>query len=488
MGDKMDMDHEIIIIGSGIGGLIAGCYLAKSGLNVLIVEQHDKAGGYCTSFKRKGYTFDAGVHNLGSIDKGVLGKILMEIEVHQDLELHLIDPTNRIIMPDFDLKIYSNFDQTLAEFIKVFPGEELPIRRFFDFILFQDFLTVYSKVKKMTFKRLLDDFFSEDAIKATFSVLLGNMGVSSLEASAVAAVILFRQYVLDAVYYPGDSMQAFPDALVRKFKALGGLIVFKDKVIKVEKAKPQTFTVSTETGRVLRCGIVLSNSDVSELYKEIAGAKNKEREVVDSLQVSSSAFCVYLGLKDKLSEFTKTGGCIAKAFNYKMDSYIPVPALDLGRGDVSMMVFSIPEYGAIDSSQNNKSGLRLLVFAPYVSEEFWAQNKERLKDRLLVLAGQTISRLADNIEFAEAATPVTMRRYTSNRAGAGFGWAAIWGQSKVNIIPQRSSIEGLYLAGHWTTGPMGQSGVPGVSLSGRKAAELIINDLGKKWEYPLIKL
>ena len=47
--------YDVIVIGAGISGLVCGCYLAKAGLRVLIVEQHNKPGGYCTSFKRKGF-------------------------------------------------------------------------------------------------------------------------------------------------------------------------------------------------------------------------------------------------------------------------------------------------------------------------------------------------------------------------------------------------------------------------------------------------
>ena len=57
--------YDVIIIGAGISGLVCGCYLAKAGMKVLIVEQHDKPGGYCTSFKRQGFTFDAAAHTLG---------------------------------------------------------------------------------------------------------------------------------------------------------------------------------------------------------------------------------------------------------------------------------------------------------------------------------------------------------------------------------------------------------------------------------------
>ncbi len=73
-GLKKD-EYDVIIIGAGIGGLTCGCYLAKAGMKVLIVEQHSKVGGCCTSFKRKGFTFDATIGGLR--ENGILKKCIM---------------------------------------------------------------------------------------------------------------------------------------------------------------------------------------------------------------------------------------------------------------------------------------------------------------------------------------------------------------------------------------------------------------------------
>ena len=63
-------EYDVIIIGAGIGGLVCGCYLAKYGTKVLIVEKNAHPGGYCTAFQVKGYQFDAFVHSLGNISPG----------------------------------------------------------------------------------------------------------------------------------------------------------------------------------------------------------------------------------------------------------------------------------------------------------------------------------------------------------------------------------------------------------------------------------
>ena len=56
--------YDVIIIGAGMGGLSAGAFLAKEGKTVLILEKHNKPGGYVTSFSRRGYRFDAAIFHL----------------------------------------------------------------------------------------------------------------------------------------------------------------------------------------------------------------------------------------------------------------------------------------------------------------------------------------------------------------------------------------------------------------------------------------
>lgn len=58
--DKVPQNLDVIVIGSGIGGLTAGATLAKAGKKVLVLEQHDQAGGCCHTYVEKGFEFDVG--------------------------------------------------------------------------------------------------------------------------------------------------------------------------------------------------------------------------------------------------------------------------------------------------------------------------------------------------------------------------------------------------------------------------------------------
>ena len=60
--EGLEQKYDAVVIWSGIGGLTCAPYLAKNGLSTLVVEPHSVPGGYCTSFRRKRFTFDAAVH------------------------------------------------------------------------------------------------------------------------------------------------------------------------------------------------------------------------------------------------------------------------------------------------------------------------------------------------------------------------------------------------------------------------------------------
>ena len=69
------MKEDVIVIGAGIGGLSCAALLAHGGHKVTILEKNSYIGGACSSYKKKGYTFDRGVHMFSSGLNGPLGKI-----------------------------------------------------------------------------------------------------------------------------------------------------------------------------------------------------------------------------------------------------------------------------------------------------------------------------------------------------------------------------------------------------------------------------
>ncbi|HDO30640.1 MAG TPA: FAD-dependent oxidoreductase, partial [Desulfobacteraceae bacterium] len=60
--DQIQGDFDVIVVGSGLGGLTCANRLSRAGHSVLLLEHHDQVGGLATWFKRKGHTFDVSLH------------------------------------------------------------------------------------------------------------------------------------------------------------------------------------------------------------------------------------------------------------------------------------------------------------------------------------------------------------------------------------------------------------------------------------------
>ncbi|MBI4706348.1 MAG: NAD(P)-binding protein [Candidatus Omnitrophica bacterium] len=201
-------DYDAIIIGAGIGGLVCGCYLAKAGLKTLIVEKNAQPGGYCTSFTRNGFRFDACAHSLGSLrDGGILKVILKELDLENRIEFKRSNPQDTIITIDGKISFWNDLGKTKQEFSSKFTDERANIDKFFDFIVNCDAVS-FNSLKKSTFLDVLNKYFNNEKLKSVLSLpVLGNAGLSASKASAFTAIALFKEFMFDGGYYPGSSMQ-----------------------------------------------------------------------------------------------------------------------------------------------------------------------------------------------------------------------------------------------------------------------------------------
>ncbi len=190
--------YDVIIIGSGIGGLVCGCYLAKAGLKVLIIEKNDKVGGYCTSFNREGFVFDAGFHCLGSCgEKGYFRKIINDLELSDSILLKKVDPANIIITPDYKIKVFSDINRTRDVFKDSFPNSATQIDNFFNLVNIGLSSSEYLMLRNTSFYELLSKYFNDSKIKSFFSILLANIGVSSRMISAFASIIFLKEFIFN---------------------------------------------------------------------------------------------------------------------------------------------------------------------------------------------------------------------------------------------------------------------------------------------------
>lgn len=129
----MAQSWDIIVIGSGIGGLTAATLLAKAAnKRVLVLEKHFERGGLTQTFRRDGASWDVGLHYVGGLNKGSRIRTLFDYMSNSALEWNKMpDDFERFIYPDIEFLVPSDPLEYQKRLIDIYPEEATAIRRYF---------------------------------------------------------------------------------------------------------------------------------------------------------------------------------------------------------------------------------------------------------------------------------------------------------------------------------------------------------------------
>jgi prolycopene isomerase len=206
----------------------------------------------------------------------------------------------------------------------------------------------------------------------------------------------------------------------------------------------------------------------------MVGEENLPEEFVQTLngmEVSLSALYVYLGVDMD----PRTVGLDApETIVYESyDNSKEWESLLRGEAAVPCFGIAVPTYMDPTLAPPGKHVVIIMTMAPYhLRDRSWREEKERVSQKLIEKAERLIPGLLEHILVQDSATPLTYERYTLNSLGAAMGWAFSPAMF-MRRLDQRTPIENLYLAGHWT---MPGGGVPAVALSGLRAARMILGE------------
>ncbi|PKP57462.1 MAG: hypothetical protein CVT88_08830 [Candidatus Altiarchaeales archaeon HGW-Altiarchaeales-1] len=495
--------YDVVIIGAGLGGLTCGAILAKSGLKTLVIEQHSIPGGYCTSFKRNGFIFDAAVHfSEGLGERGRFYQILKELEVEKEIELHKIDPLYRVFFGDESFSIPADLNEYISMLSKKFPKEEKGISKLFNTIKglkeeaekLPNPLLIWDKIfvplkfplifkyYKKTFAEMLADFIEDDKLRSIISSGWPYVGLPPSKVSATQMAGYLYSAHFEGHYYPKGGSQVLANILAKALKKYGGELQLGNKVTKILIENNKAMGVETAKGDKINAKYVVSNADARQTFLKMIEPGKLNSKFLNSLNQmgpSVSFFQVWLGVdmnpRDKGINEYEIFCYPSYDTDHIYDSCLQ-GKFELGCG------INIPTLNDTTLAPDNKHIIGLIYPVPYTYNENWGTENgkkgssyKKLKDekmhQLIKTAERVIPELSKHIILSDAATPLTLERYTQNSEGAAYGWASTPDQSGTSRLQPETPVKNLYLAGHWTTSG---GGTITVALSGRTTAEMII--------------
>ena len=214
---------DIVIIGSGIGGLVSGAILAKEGFKVTVLEKNRQVGGCLQIFVREKHIFNSSVHYIGGLEKGQnLYRIFNYLGIMNNLTIEKLDvsASERIIFhgEEKEYLIAQGYPNFVKSLINDFPDEEIAIKNYAvgmeliakKFSIFEFNNTdIFEKSKYLTIdtKAYLDTLFKNEKLK---SIIVGNnmvyAGIAGKTPLFVHALVI-NSYIESAWIFAKGSSQ-----------------------------------------------------------------------------------------------------------------------------------------------------------------------------------------------------------------------------------------------------------------------------------------
>ncbi|MGA1873177.1 MAG: phytoene desaturase family protein [Thermoplasmatota archaeon] len=483
-------ERSIIIIGAGLAGLSAGCYAQMNGYSTRIFEMHNLPGGLCTSWKRKGYTFDGCIHYLMGSRTGALHRFYEELGAVQNRQMVQNEEFLNVESPaEKSLIVYSDLDKLEKHMKELSPSDaalieevcrtalllsryEMPsekpqeLMNLLDLIKMIRFLPMframgkYGKITVQDFaKRFKDPFLREN---------FPNMMLDIPDLPMSFFLMTFGYLNNRNNGYPIGGSLEFSRAIAKRFLDLGGRIQYRSRVVKVLVENDRAVGVKLDDGTVHKADMVISAADGRTTIFDMLEGKylnDKIRSYYKDWPICEPYVQISLGVARDLSkephsirlpleEPIKVGDQIRSAMHVKHYCYDPTMA-PKGRSVVTASFF-------------------------FLNYDHWKklhEDRERYNLEKKILAEAVIEQLEkrfpgikEQIEVVDVATPVTYERYTGNWQGSYMGWMYPTNRKIEFMKRTLPGLEDFYMAGQWVF--MG-GGVPGAIMSGRHLVQMI---------------
>ncbi|MEZ6125893.1 MAG: NAD(P)/FAD-dependent oxidoreductase [Planctomycetaceae bacterium] len=502
-------DWDVIVIGSGAGGLTAAVALSNLGKKVLVLEQHYLPGGWTHSFALDGHRFSPGVHYIGQLNEGGRTREILEgLGVADDIEFLELNPDgfDHIVFDDETFDIPRGRDAFQQRLIRRFPEERRGIERYFRLMQsvdrglamaselngFMDKLRLLLTAPAIVFQGLkpagqvIDRYIKDPRLKAILEARSGDHGMAP-ERVPFALHVAIEAHYWEGAWYPRGGGAAIPKAFLARLRNNGGEIRLRTRVDRILLEKfgggRRAVGVRLESGEEIRAATVISNADAWVTYDRLLGAENLSSGLVErirKLEPSVSALSLFLATDLDIDALGLDSGNYWIMNDVRVDATYRFAENDLLDSD-SVFPGAFLTVTTKKDPDKMKDGIHTMEAFTFVSHrpfrewqssrtgdrpEDYHAFKKRLVDRMLSSIERVVPGIRDHLLLCELGTPLTNRFYLEASFGNVYGTAKSKHQIGPAALPVRTEIEGLLHCGQSTAA----HGVLGVMVTGIMAA------------------
>lgn len=479
--------YDVVIIGSGLGGLESAYILSKEGYKVLVLEKNRQLGGSLQIFVREKAIFDTGIHYIGGLDEGQnLNQSFKYFNIMDKLHLHKmdVDGFDRITFDGDENEYFhaQGYDNFVEQLVKKFPAEKDAINNYVKHIQeICDYFPLYQLKEDdapIIGTKYLDVNAREYIASLTPNLKLQNVlaGSNPLYAGEGDKTPLYVHALvvntyIESSYKCVNGGAQIEKHLTKNIKALGGEIRNYAEVKRIVENDGMIQYVELKDGERIEGKNFISNIHPATTMNmlESTKIKNAYRHRLQGLENSSSAFIIDVVLKPNTFKY----------LNYNIYHY--------KRNDVWTGVYKTgsewPDGYCIFVPKSAKSNeyadcLTILCYMPFTEVKKWENTfatiprnnesrgqeyedfKHEFAERAIDEVEKKFPDIRTKIQSYTSSTPLTYRDYIGARDGGLYGIAKDYRDPLKTFISPKTKIPNLFFTGQ----NLNMHGVLGVTV------------------------